>query len=207
MTTAMEHPMHPARRHRPRLAVLALPLSLAVAVAIVPAAAQPTPVEGAIAAPANAAEARLRELYTAEWLWRQREFARERIDGRWQASDRLPSVTADSWARRAAYWAQALADLDAIAVDQLGREEQINAAVFRATLEANLGGTVWRTYEAPFNSDTFFWGGLNPRQPYQTEADWRRFIGRLGDVGRYFDEHIANMEAGLAAPSAALPVC
>src|SRR5690606_14917055 len=39
---------------------------------------------------------------------------------------------------------------------------------------------------------------LNPRQPYQSEADWRRCIGRLRDVGRYFDEHIANMEAGLA---------
>src|SRR5690606_7809067 len=77
-------------------------------------------------------------------------------------------------------------------------EERINAAVFRASVEANLNGATWRTYEAPFNSDTFFWGGLNPRQPYQSEADWRRFIGRLRDVGRYFDEHIANMEAGLA---------
>ena len=56
---------------------------------------------------------------------------------------------------------------------------------------------VWRTYEMPFNSDSFFWSYLNPRQPYHDVADWRRFIGRLRDLPRYFDEHIANMERGL----------
>lgn len=190
--------MRPFRRTRTHLSTLALSLSLALGAAVLPAAAQTAPDAGQLPPPANAAEARLRELYEAEWLWRQQEFARERIDGRWQAADRLPSVTAGSWARRAAYWKQVLDALDAIPVDQLGPEERINAAVFRASVEANLNGATWRTYEAPFNSDTFFWGGLNPRQPYQSEADWRRFIGRLRDVGRYFDEHIANMEAGLA---------
>ena len=189
--------MRNVRRTRPHLATLALSLSLALGASLVPAFAQPAPAPEAIAPPANATEAKLRELYSSEWTWRQEEFARERIDGRWQAADRLPSASEDSWARRAAYWKDVLAALDAIPVDQLGREEQINAAVFRASLEANLNGAVWRTYEAPFNSDTFFWGGHNPRQPFQTEADWRRFIGRLGDIGRYFDEHIANMEAGL----------
>ncbi len=183
---------------RPMCSVLAVSLSLVLgAAAPLAARAQDAPA-APLAAPANAAEAALRRLYEAEWAWRQQEFVREKIDGRWQAGDRLPAVTAQDWARRADYWQRTLQALDAIAFDALGAEERINAAVFRASVEALHNGAVWRTYEAPFNSDTFFWGGLNPRQPYQTEADWRRFIGRLADVPRYFDEHIANMEAGLA---------
>ncbi|MEN4903189.1 DUF885 family protein [Luteimonas sp. TWI1437] len=183
-------------RRRTTLSVLALSVSLAIG-AVVPALAQDAP-PAPLAAPANAAEAALRALYTQEWAWRQREFVREKVDGRWQSGDRLPSVTPEAWARRADYWTQTLAALDAIDADALGGEERINAAVFRATLEANVANAQWRTYEAPFNSDSFFWGGINPRQPFQTEADWRRFIGRLADVPRYFDEQIANMERGLA---------
>lgn len=143
-----------------------------------------------------AAEA-LRALYTSEWEWRQQEFAREKVDGRWRQSSRLPSVTPEAWERRAAYWKQALATLDGIDVATLPREDQINAAVFRASVTAHYNNATWRTWEAPFNSDTFFWGGFNPYQPYRDEADWLRFIGRLSELPRYFDEHIANMRAGL----------
>ncbi|WP_202843939.1 DUF885 domain-containing protein [Luteimonas saliphila] len=187
--------MSALRRIRPALSALAVTLSLAIG-ALAPAYAQDAAPQ--IAEPANASEAKLRALYTDEWQWRQKEFVREKVDGRWQEGDGLPSVTPEAWARRAAYWKRALEDLDAIPVAELSREERVNAAVFRAAVEAHLNGAQWRTYEAPFNSDTFFWGGLNPRQPYQTEADWRRFIARLADVPRYFDENIANMEAGLA---------
>jgi len=140
----------------------------------------------------------LRTLYDAEWNWRQQEFAREKINGRWQASGHLPNVTPEAWQRRAEYWQQTLTQLERIDLDSLNHEEQINAAVFRTAVEAHYNNALWRTYEAPFNSDTFFWGGLNPRQPYQTEAEWRNFIHRLQDIPRYFDEHIANMRSGLA---------
>jgi len=144
------------------------------------------------------ADLALRALYTAEWDWRQQEFAREKINGRWQASGHLPSVTPEAWHRRADYWKQILVQLDGIDFNTLSREEHINAAVFRTAVEAHYNNALWRTYEAPFNSDTFFWGELNPRQPYQTEAEWRNFISRLQDIPRYFDEHIANMQRGLA---------
>ena len=184
-----------APRRRAPLSALALSLSLAVG-AVSPAGAQEAPI-AVPAPPANAAESALRALYTAEWDWRQAEFDRVRIDGRWQAGARMPTVTPEAWARRAAYWRDTLAKLDAIPLDALGREERINAEVFRTSLEASVANADWRTFEAPFNSDSFFWGGINPRQPYQTEADWRRFIARLGDVPRYFDEQIANMRSGL----------
>ena len=184
-----------APRRRATLSALAVSLSLAFG-ALAPALAQDAPMP-TLAPPANAAESALRDLYTAEWDWRQAEFDRVRVDGRWQAGERMASVTPEAWARRAAYWKAVLAKLDTIPLDALGREERINAEVFRTSLEANVANADWRTFEAPFNSDSFFWGGINPRQPYQTEADWRRFIARLGDVPRYFDEQIANMRRGL----------
>ena len=190
--------MSVARPARQKLSILALSLSLAMGLVMSPAAiAQSQEQKQALAPPANATEARLRELYNTEWDWRQKEFAREKIDGRWQSAAHLPSVTAQTWQRRGEYWAQVLEQLDAIPAAQLSREEKINEAVFRTTVEGLHNDAVWKTYEAPFNSDTFFWAGLNPRQPYQDEADWRRFIGRLNDIPRYFGENIANMDAGL----------
>lgn len=161
-------------------------------------AGEGTSVMAAPAVPENDAVAKLRALYTDEWTWRQREFAREWVDDAWQEADHMPSVTAQAWRRRADYWEEVLAALDTIPLDQLPHDEQVNAAVFRAGIEAMHANAAWRTYEMPFNSDSFFWGYLNPRQPYRDVAEWRRFIGRLADIPRYFDEHIANMERGLA---------
>jgi len=173
-----------------------LSLTLSLILAIAPSFGLASPQQPATQV--NQTEQTLRTLYSTEWDWRQQEFAREKIDGRWQQSGHLPSVTPEAWHRRAIYWKQTLQQLDVINVDSLSREEQINAAVFRTSVQAHYNNAIWHTYEAPFNSDTFFWGGLNPRQPYQTEADWRRFISRLQDISRHFDEHIANMRRGLA---------
>ena len=56
----------------------------------------------------------------------------------------------------------------------------------------------YRTYEAPFNTDSFFWTGLAPQQGFEDADQYRRYIGRLRDIPRYFAEHVANMRAGLA---------
>ena len=142
--------------------------------------------------------ARLHALFDEDSAWRQREYGYERVDGRWRPGSRLQSVTPEAWERRIAHWTLMLAALEAIDVAALSREDQVNLAIFRATREAELDDARRRTWEAPFNSDTFFWTGFAPRQPWQREEDWRRFIARLSDVPRYFDEHITNMERGLA---------
>jgi len=199
----MSHPS--PRRSRalfPRLLRCALALCLPLLMSSMASARngvdQPLEVEDFEIAQVAVAEQTLRTLYSEEWDWRQQEFAREKIHGRWQSSGRLPSVTPEAWQRRAAYWQQTLIRLDAINVAHLGREEKINAAVFRASVEAHYNNAIWRTHETPFNSDTFFWGGLSPRQPYQSADQWLRLISRLQDIPRYFDEHISNMRRGLA---------
>jgi uncharacterized protein (DUF885 family) len=138
----------------------------------------------------TSADARLRALYTEEWSWRQQEFGR--------GTDRFPRVDAASQQARLAYWTKALATLETIPFDELSAEEKTNAQIFRTSLRALASDVQYRTYEAPFNSDTFFWTDFTPRQGFPTAAAYRSYLTRLRDVPRYFDEQIANMRAGLA---------
>jgi uncharacterized protein (DUF885 family) len=142
-------------------------------------------------APADtSADARLRQLYTEEWNWRQQEFGR--------GSDRFARVDAASQQARLAYWTKTLAALDAIPFDQLSAEEKINAQIFRTSLRELTIDIQYQTYEAPFNSDTFFWTSFTPRQGFATASAYRSYLARLRGVPRYFDEQITNMRAGLA---------
>jgi len=143
-------------------------------------------------------DARLAALYTEEWTWRLRELARTDQPGEAAATDHFPRADAASQQSRLAYWTRALATLDSIPFDSLSAESKINAQVFRATVTALATDVRYRTYEAPFNSDTFFWTEFTPRQGFSTADAYRNYLGRLRDVPRYFDEQMANMRAGLA---------
>lgn len=166
------------------------------------AQAQPTTTE---------ADRRLHALYTTEWKGRQRELARVGADGTRGSADHCPRVDAGSQQAPLAYWNKALATLDSIPYAQLSSEEQINAQVFRASIDALVTDVRFRTYEAPFNADTFFWTEFTPRQSFPKADEYLRYLARLRDVPRYFDEQIVNMRAGLARgynvdPSSTLPV-
>ncbi|UAK26497.1 DUF885 domain-containing protein [Sphingomonas nostoxanthinifaciens] len=162
-------------------------LLAATAVAAAPAADAP-----------GSADARLRALYEREWAWRQAEGLRGGRGADDAGADHLPHVDAATQAAHLAYWRQALAELDAIPEAQLSAEEKINAAVFRRTVQTFADDTRFKTYEAPFNADTFFWANLAPRSGgFHSVKAYQNYIARLRDVPRYFDEQIANMRAGL----------
>jgi uncharacterized protein (DUF885 family) len=146
----------------------------------------------------TSADARLRALYTEEWQWRQQQTARGDQYAAAGASDRFPRVDPASQQARLAYWMRTLAALNAIPFDQLSAEEKVNAQVFGASIRALANDVKFRTYETPFNSDTFFWTEFTPRQGFATLDAYRAYLSRLRDVPRYFDEQIANMRAGLA---------
>jgi uncharacterized protein (DUF885 family) len=183
------HGLAKARGATADMRAIAIAIATAIATAVLlvaPAAAAPS------------ADAQLRALYDAEWTWRQAEFARITEDARSEPGDRLPSVTPAAQTRRLAYWTRTLAAVDAIPTAALSPAERINAAVFRTAIAAEAMNLRYRTYEAPFNSDSFFWGDLVPRQPYARADQYRRYLARMADVPRFFDENIANMRAGLA---------
>jgi len=169
-----------------------LPVAVLLGFAVTPSLARAQPAAGT-------ADARLRVLYTDEWNWRRQELGRTGDQpGEGAAADRLPRVDAASQQARLAYWTRALATLDTIPYAELSPEEQVNAQVFRASIRGLADDVRFRTYETPFNSDTFFWTSFTPRQGLATTAAYRAYLGRLRDVPRHFDEQVANMRAGLA---------
>jgi len=172
-------------------ASLALAVACAAPVASVSASEPSSSVVGV-------ADAKLQALYNAEWEWRQKQFAREPSDnGRGASADRLPREDAATQQERLKYWTNVLAELDKIPLADLSPEEKINAQVFRTIIEEFVVDIRFKNYEAPFNADTFFWTSFTPREGYASADEYRRYLGRLKDVPRYFDEHVTNMRAGL----------
>ncbi|WP_138380375.1 DUF885 domain-containing protein [Luteithermobacter gelatinilyticus] len=179
-----------------------LALILTLFCTILPGQLSAQPNKGKSSAPEEAitwAEARLRALYEAEWAWRMVQEARELDEeGNYVASDHLPKVDAATQQKRLEYWTAVLNELDAIPHNELSDAEKVNAQIFRTILEGFVTDIRYKTYEAPFNSDSFFWTALTPRGGFRTVQEYQNYIGRLKDIPRYFDEQIANMRAGLA---------
>lgn len=148
----------------------------------------------------TSADAQLKALYEREWEWRQNELGKQRDDsGAWVKKANLADVSAIAQQQRLAYWEAALEELNTIPVAELSDEEAINAAVFRQIIETLANDARYKTYEAPLNSDTFFWAGLHPQNGGFADAEsYRRYLGRLRDLPRFFGQHSANMRAGMA---------
>ena len=150
------------------------------------------------AAPASA-DARLKALYDAYAKWDAEESAQFwNSKGELDPADHLPHVDAQSQVRRKAHIEDVLRELDTIPAGQLSNAEQVNAAVFRTMLENAMIEYNFRTWEMPFNSDSSLWTYLDASQPFDDAAAYRRYIARLRDIPRYFDEQTVNMRAGLA---------
>lgn len=172
------------------IAALAVPPSAFAGAASVPHAAR--------TATNDNADARLKTLYDAEWTWRMRQFAQVKGENGWTINgDHLPRVDAASQAARLVYWTDVLRNLDTIPPAELSAAEQINYAVFRTSIVALANDVRFRGYEMPFNSDSSFWAHLVPSGGYRTADEYRRYIARMRDVPRYFDENITNMRTGL----------
>jgi uncharacterized protein (DUF885 family) len=170
------------------------PLRLSLAFLL---AAAPVALHAQTSAPAGSADQQLRALYDAEWEWRGKELGRSRGDDDAGPTDHFPKIDPASQQARIAYWTNALAALDKIPVDQLSPEEKINAAVFRTSLEAFVADGKFRMWEMPFTADSQFWSGIAARSPYRGADQYRKYLARLRDLPRYFDEQIVNMRAGL----------
>ena len=157
--------------------------------------AQPAP--AAVQRPA--ADAKLRALYDGYAAWDAKESEQfEDARGETKPTAHLPHVDEATQLRRAAYVRDLLSQLNAIPLQQLSPDEQVNAAVFRTVLENGIGEARFRQWEMPFNSDSSFWTYLDARTSMANAAEYRRYISRMRDIPRYFDEQIVNMRAGLA---------
>jgi uncharacterized protein (DUF885 family) len=159
---------------------------LAAALLLMPAAVQ-----------AQTADAKLKAIYNAEWAWRGAEFGQVQDGLRSKPGPKFAGQTPADWERRKLHWQGVLEALNDVPTEALSREERLNKAVLTELLRADVTNIGWRTFEAPLNSDSFFWGRVKPYGALDGVEDYRRYLGRLGDVQRFFDENIANMRAGI----------
>lgn len=158
------------------------------------------PLQALASAPSDA-DRRFQAIYEKEWSWRQEQTGQADEDTDTSGDNtRLPDVGAPAQQARLKVWEQVLRDLDTIDPARLSAENRINLAIYRPQVE-NLAAEVrLRAYEMPFNSDSSFWSNLSfmARRQMKTADDYRAYAARLRDVPRHFDQHIANMRAGLA---------
>jgi len=152
---------------------------------------------GAAHKPASA-DARFKALYTAEWKWREQQFANGEDNTR-EIPDHLPKMDAATQQMRLEYWQDVLAKLDAIPRAKLSPANQVNYDVYKPQIEVLIGDQKFRDYEMPANSDTTFWTDLGylARQDFRTLKDYRHFIALMRDIPRYFREEMDEMRAGL----------
>ncbi|HUO19710.1 MAG TPA: DUF885 family protein [Steroidobacteraceae bacterium] len=146
----------------------------------------------------QAADARFRAIYEAEWSWRRAQLAAEE-DSAAPVADHLPKVDPASQEARRAYWEQTLARVNAVARASLSGEAQVNYDIYRAQLQVLIDRQRFRDYEMPANSDSAFWTdlGYTARRPFRTLIDYRHWIAQMRDIPRYFEEQMAEMRAGL----------
>ena len=173
------------------LAILLAAAALPAQVAFAQAPVAPTP------AP-SAADRQLKALYEgySDWVAKEFGFVQD-AKGEEQQGGTLAHVDPASNMRRAAHEQQLLAQLNAIPAAQYSAGEKVNAGVLRQILENDVADAKYREWEMPANSDSNFWTYLDERGPLDSADAYRRYIGRMRDTPRYFDENIANMREGL----------
>ncbi|HZJ65835.1 MAG TPA: DUF885 family protein [Kofleriaceae bacterium] len=145
----------------------------------------------------------LQGIVDRDWAWRLQEFPQlaSRAGVR-EADDRLGHVDAASQARHLAHWRAVAADLAALPPAQLSPADRVTAAVLAEQVSERISGIEHRSYLMPINADSSFFAGLTDlprRQPFHTVVDYERYLAKLRDLPRFFDENLALMRDGLAA--------
>jgi uncharacterized protein (DUF885 family) len=144
------------------------------------------------------ADARLQAIYTAEWKWREEQFADDE-DSQRPISDHLPKVDPATQEARLRYWEDVLRRLEEIPRAELSAREQLNYAIYYPQIQVLIANQRFRDYEMPANSDTTFWTdiGYTARRPFRTLRDYQNWIAQMRDIPRYFREQMDEMRTGM----------
>lgn len=157
------------------------------------------------------ADRTLADIAAREWQFRRRHVVRE-LGAYVPLRHVLPDVDAESQAEKLAFWTGILGELDALDLTMLSPAGLEDRLVLRQQVAALRSSQAFRDYQRPFNGFTSFWDDTAAsirEETFDREGKYRDAIALMRDVPRYFDETIANMQAGLARgfsqPSVILP--
>jgi uncharacterized protein (DUF885 family) len=145
----------------------------------------------------------LHGLFDEAWEFTMREFPTYATSvGDHRFDDRLASASIEDEARRASFWRDVLARLEAIDRSELGADDQINYDMFERELRDQLASFEFKEYLIPITNDSGFhseYPFLAGLTPLRTTRDFENYIARLNAIPRAIDQHIALMREGLAA--------
>lgn len=177
-------------------------LWLAIAMAVSGVAGVPTAwaATSPVAPAATDMDARFTAIASTEWAWRTGQAGISASGEDQPDNGRLDDVGAASQQQRLDYWKKVLAQLDAIRVAQLTPANRANYAVYREQIRNFIADQKFKQWQMPFNSDSAFWSDVGYElggDHLRTEAGYRKYLDRLGQIPAYFDQQIANMRLGL----------
>jgi uncharacterized protein (DUF885 family) len=143
----------------------------------------------------------LHALIDRDWTWRLAESPQlATYAGVHDYDDRLGHVDEATQARHLQELKQRFTELQAIPRDGLNRPDQVNAEVLAEELRARIAHLEVKQYLITIQGDESFYSNLAqlPRnQPLHDVEEYEKYLKRLRDIPRYFDEHIALMRTGL----------
>jgi uncharacterized protein (DUF885 family) len=143
----------------------------------------------------------LHALIDKDWSWRMAESPQFATScGVHDFDDRLEKIDETTQQRRLRELKQRFTELQAIPRAGLPRVDQVNAEVLAEELRARISNLEVHQYLITIQGDESFYSNLSllPRnQPLHDAADYGRYLQRLRDIPRFFDENIALMRAGL----------
>ena len=150
-------------------------------------------------AAASPAAEHFHHIWTDEWAWREAQFPDDEDPDR-PLTTFLPQAGPAAEAARLARWREVQAALGRVDRAALSPEDQVNFDIYRGQIEALEAAQAFGEWQAPFNSDSSFWGNLaeTGHRPLRTEAQARAYLARLSQTRRYFGQQIEAMRLGLA---------
>jgi uncharacterized protein (DUF885 family) len=123
----------------------------------------------------------------------------------------LPNLSADYLAQHNQQQLALLAQLDAIDVDKLNAENQINLNIIRAQVQNSIDEYRFNAHYMPLTSEYGFHSSLGymlNRSVLKKEQDFQVYLARLAQVPRFFFQNIhwmkKGLETGLTQPKAVL---
>ena len=176
------------------------PLLLAALAAAAPAPA-PTPAPSPTPAPTPAPAGALHALIARDWAWRLDQFPQLATSvGAHDRDDRLEHVDLATQQQQLAFLRAEARELDGLLQAPLPPADRIDALVLAEQLRAQVAASELRTYLMPVSGDSSFYSDL-PQLPrghlFRDVADYERYLHRLGEIPRYFDEELELMREGL----------
>jgi uncharacterized protein (DUF885 family) len=158
-------------------------------------------VSSAVTALAESPDAALQRLFDDEraFIYRADPLTAS-YEGVHDYDDRLPSVTPAEQERKLLADEGFLQRLNSVDRGNLTAPDKVSYDLFDFMVSQRITLARHREWRAPLNSDSGFHADIlmmNQITRLESTSDYERYIERLNDVPRYFDENIANMRIGM----------